>query len=80
MNTEERVQFIADIAEAVNPRSASLSDEEQRWVRLAIQREVQAVQFRRAVIEKTLAGLIWVALIGIGGVFLEYIKNHGFKS
>lgn len=80
MNAEERTQFLADIAAAVNPRPASLSDEEQRWVRMAIQREVQAVQFRKAVIEKTLAGLIWVALVGIGGVFLEYIKNHGFKS
>ena len=79
MNTEERAQFIADVAAAIRSAEPSLSDEEQRWVRLAIQSEAQSIQMRKAIIEKTLGGLLWAAIVALGYVFVDYAKNHGFR-
>lgn len=56
-----------------------LSEDEHTWVKLAIQKEAQAIALRKAIIEKTLAGLIWSGLVGVGYVFLDFFKNHGFK-
>lgn len=81
MTPEERELFISDIAQAVRIRNtdAGLSDDEQRWVRLAIKREAQSIEFRKAVIEKTTAGLVWSFIVGMGIVVLEYLRNHGLK-
>lgn len=48
---------------------ALLTDEEHRWVRLAIEREAQSIAFRKAVIDKTLLGLIW-GVVSVMGTFL----------
>jgi hypothetical protein len=61
-----------------------LSDDERRWVRLAIQSEGQRAAFRRAVIEKTLQGLIWAAVLGLLSILWrissEWIVVHfGFR-
>jgi hypothetical protein len=81
MTLEERTEFAAEIAAAIRIRSTDtgLSDEEQRWVRLAIQAEVQRIEFRRTVIEKTLLGLIWAGVVGLGYIFLGWATNHGYK-
>lgn len=81
MTEAERDEFITAIAQAVAERAkpASLTEDEQRWVRLAIQREAQSIQLRKAIIEKTLSGLVWAGLIGIGMILLEFAKNHGYK-
>ncbi len=81
MTPEERAEFIADVTAAINAvePTSMLSEEEQHWVRLAIQKEAQSIKLRRAVIEKTLSGLVWSAIIGLGYVFLDFLKNHGFK-
>lgn len=81
MTPEERAEFVADVAAAIKSSEPSpiLTDEEQQWVRLAIQKEAQSIRLRQAVIEKTLAGLAWSALVGLGYVFLDFLKNHGFK-
>lgn len=63
------------ITKAVTP----LTDEEQRWVKLAIQKEAQSIKYRQAVIEKTLSGLVWMALLGFAYVLKEWAINHGFK-
>lgn len=52
----------------------SLTDDERRWVRLAIAREARREAFQRAVIEKTLASLIWTGLAVLGYALWEYIK------
>jgi len=57
--------------------SAMLSDDEHRWVQLAIQREAQMIAFRRAVIEKTFTGLVWAGLVAAGLVIREYAIAHG---
>ena len=81
MTKQERDELVAEIAAAVRSRhsDASLSDEEMRWVRLAIQREAQSIELRKAIIEKSLAGLVWMCILGIGSVFLSWATDHGFK-
>ncbi len=85
--TESRVDKMQDdmramVKEAINEALDStklLSEEERLWVRLAIKREAQSIQLRQAIIEKTLTGLVWAGLLGLGVIFYEYIKAHGWK-
>jgi phosphoenolpyruvate-protein kinase (PTS system EI component) len=79
MNPEERALLIAEITEAVKVIPTVLSDDEQRWVRLAIKKEAQSIAFRTAIIEKSLLGV--VAMIGAGVIYIiaDFLKNHGFK-
>ncbi|MBT9495384.1 MAG: hypothetical protein IV107_24185 [Paucibacter sp.] len=79
MTPEDRQALIAEVVAAIQPRPASLSDDEQRWVRMAIQREAQSYRLRQAIIEKTLSGLVWAAIVAVGLMVLDYAKNHGFK-
>jgi len=78
MSPEERNEFITELVlqfKNVN----SLTDDEQRWVRMAIEKEAQSIALRQAIIEKTLTSLIWMLIVGIGYVFLDFAKQHGFK-
>lgn len=81
MTLEERDQLIAAIAAAVRQRATdtNLSDDEQRWVRMAIKKEAQSIALRQAIIEKSLTGLVWAAIVGIGAMFLQWATAHGYK-
>jgi hypothetical protein len=81
MTPEDRIQFIADVAAAIEAteKPPVLTTEEQQWVRLAIQKEAQSIKLRQAVIEKTLSGLAWSALVGLGYLLMDFFKNHGAK-
>ena len=82
MNPEERAQFIRDIAAALRVHEDGgtyLTTEERQWVKLAIQSEAQSIQMRKAIIEKTLSGLVWAALVALAYVLVDYAKNHGWK-
>jgi hypothetical protein len=63
---EERAQFIADIVLAVTTHEIypQLSEDERRWVRLAIQREAERAEFRRSVITKSSGALLAAFLVG----------------
>lgn len=79
MTPEERAALAAEIAchlQAAEP-AAALTEEEQRWVRMAIQREAQSIELRRAIIEKSLGSLVWSAIAGLGYLLLDYLKNRG---
>jgi len=82
---ERRVQrttnkeLVAEIVCAINETHKPLTDEERQWVRLAIQREAQSIKLRQAIIEKTLGGLVWAAVVGVGYLLIDYAKNHGWK-
>ena len=78
MDQSERAQFIADITEAIKA-SSNLSDDEVRWVKLAIHKQEQSIKLRQAIIEKTLGGLVWTALAALGYILIDFVKNHGFK-
>lgn len=58
---------------------ACLSAEEQSWVRLALAREARREALQRAIIEKSLTGLVWAALVGFGFLVLDFLRNHGLK-
>lgn len=80
MTPEERTQLAAEIALILQSTpKKELTDEELQWVRLAIEAESRKIRFRDAVIEKSLAGLVWSAIAGFGYVLLDFLKNHGFK-
>ena len=79
MTPQERKEFIDDIAAALQANAPTLSDDEMRWVRLAIQREAQSVKLRQAVIEKTTVVLALGVLAWVGSVLLEWARAHGFK-
>lgn len=79
MNPEERAQFVSDVASAIRLAEPTLSDDEQRWVRMAIQKEAQSIALRKAIIEKTLGGLVWAAIVGLGLILLDSARLHGFK-
>ena len=82
LSPEDREALITDIAAAVFKRSTDsvLSIEEVQYVRLAIHKESQSIKLREAIIEKTITGLIWLAILGLGAIFMEWLRNHGFKS
>lgn len=79
MTPEERSQFVHDVAAAIKLNEPCLTDDEQQWVRLAIQKQEQSIKLRQAVIEKSLAGLIWAGFVGIGYLIVDFAKNHGLK-
>ena len=78
MNQSERAELVADIAEAIRA-SSNLSDDEVRWVKLAIHRQEQSIKLRQAIIEKTLGGLVWTALAALAYILIDFLKSHGFK-
>ncbi len=57
--------------------SSLMSDDEYRWVKLAIQREAESATFRRAVIEKTFIGLVWAGIVALGFMVRDYAIAHG---
>lgn len=79
MTPQERFELIADIVSAIKDAEPKLCPEELAWVKNAIRRQEEQLAFRKAVIEKTLAGVLWMLILGVGAVFYEYAKNHGFR-
>jgi hypothetical protein len=80
MTPEERAILIAEIAAAVQSvKRHELSEEELQWVRLAISAEARKIRFRDAVIEKSITGLVWAGIVGIGYILLDFLKNHGLN-
>lgn len=77
MTPEEKSQFLHAITEAVKNNVPVLSDDEIRWVRLAIEKDAQSIKFRQAVIDKTLGALIktvvTAAFVGAAGWFWAHI-------
>lgn len=75
------VECVQELADEMRVRTVpQLSQEEHEWVKLAIQRESQSIKLRQAIIEKTLVGLVWMMVVGIGVVFLEFLRAHGWKG
>lgn len=62
------------VTEAVE--SHPLTPEEIQWVRLAIQAEAERAALRKAIIEKSLAGLIWAGLATGGGYLINWFMSH----
>jgi len=75
LDKEELINLLKEvIAEAVEQHP--LSDDEVKWVRLAIEAEAKRAAFRKAVIEKTFIGLMSSAAIAVVMYALDMFKNH----
>ena len=82
MTPAERDDLVAEITQAIREADHApkcLTEDEQRWVRLAIQVEAQRAELRQAIIEKSITSLVWSAIVGIGYMLLSYATSHGYK-
>lgn len=71
----ELIQLVRDaVSQAVEAHP--LSPEEIHWVRMAIQAEAERAELRKAIIQKSLAGLAWMALSGIGVWAIGFFTDH----
>ena len=75
MNKDELTELLRQVVSEV-VESHPLSDEEVQWVRMAIKAEADRAALRKAIIEKSLAGLVWICIVGIGGLFADYVTAH----
>lgn len=81
MSPEERHELVLEITQALacaQPRP-QLTDDELRWVKLAIEAEARKIKFRDAVIEKSLTSLILAGVGGLGYILLDFFKTHILK-
>ena len=78
LDSMTKEDLISLFKEAISEYAEShpLSTEEVQWVRMAIQAEAERARLRKAIIEKSLAGLVWVALLIAGGWLIEFVSSH----
>ena len=79
MTPEDRSLLISDLLVALKSSDTCLDREEQQWVKNAIKAQNDMERLRKAIIEKTLAGLVWAAILGVGYLFVDFFRNHGLK-
>ena len=73
IDKEELKSLLKEVfAEASQP----LSDDEIKWVRLAIEAEAKKAAFRQAVIDKTFIGLLSSGAIGLCYFIVDSVKTH----
>ena len=65
------------VAEAV--RLHMPTSEERAYLGLAVRRAARRESLQRAIIEKSLTGLVWAGLAFLGLVFYEYVISHGWR-
>ena len=71
----ELIQLVKNaVSEAVDQHP--LSPEEVHWVRMAIQAEAERAELRKAIIQKSLAGLAWMILAGVGTWAVSFFTEH----
>jgi len=75
LTKDELLELVkAAIHEAVE--SHPLSPDEVQWVRLAIKAEAERAELRKAIIHKTLSGLVWIGIVAAGGWLLDWFMSH----
>lgn len=74
-------KLVADaVDDAVQRIEASqLTSEERAWVRMAVIAAGKRAEWRDAVISKTLAGLVWAMLLGLGALLLDWLRARGLR-
>ena len=78
LDDQTRLELISLVRDAVSQavEAHPLSPDEVYWVRMAIQAEAERANLRKAIIEKSLAGLAWMALSGIGIWAIGFFTDH----
>jgi hypothetical protein len=52
------------------------SADAMRWIQGAIREQAERAAIRRAIIEKTLTGLVWLAVIGLGAAIWDSVRHN----
>lgn len=78
LDDHTRQELVLLVKTAVNEavQSHPLSSDEVHWVRMAIQAEAERAELRKAIINKSLAGLMWIAIVAAGGWFTDFFMSH----
>jgi hypothetical protein len=78
LDDQTKLELANLVKQAVNEavESRPLSAEEVQWVRMAIQADAQRAELRKAIIQKSLAGLAWMLLLAGGGWFVDFFTSH----
>ena len=73
-----KIELIALLKEVVKEavESHPLSEEEIKWVRMAIEAEAKRAAFRQAVIDKTLVSLMGSTVLGLVYMIWDTFKAH----
>lgn len=75
-NVKSELEQVVRTAMEDAAKAKCLSDDEISWVRLAIKAEAERYELRKAIVEKTLTGLIWAALSGAFIYVVHFVQNH----
>ena len=78
LDDQTRLELIQIVKTAVSEAvdAHPLSPDEVHWVRMAIQAEAERASLRKAIIEKSLAGLIWIGIVAAGGWLVDFVTSH----
>ena len=78
LDDQTKSELIQLVKSAVNEavEQHPLSPDEVHWVRMAIEAEANRAAFRKAVIEKSLAGIVWMAIATGGGYLVDFFVRH----
>lgn len=78
LDDQTKIELVNLVKQAVNEavESRPLSPEEVQWVRMAIQADAERAELRKAIIQKSLAGLAWMALAGTGAWAVDFFTSH----
>jgi len=78
LDDQTRLELVQLVKHAVSEavESHPLSPDEVHWVRMAIQAEADRAAFRKAVIDKSLAGVVWMILATGGGYLVDFFLRH----
>ena len=78
LDTMTKADLVCLLKEAISEYAEAhpLSTEEIEWVRMAIKAEADRAKLRKAIIEKSLAGLVWSGLLICGGWLIEFVASH----
>jgi hypothetical protein len=70
-----RLRMHADCPLA-DPEQREKHDKHHAYIDTVLEREAERAAIRRAVIEKSLGGLVWSGLVGVAIAVWAYIKEH----
>jgi len=78
LDDQTRLELIQLVKTAVNEavEQHPLSPDEVHWVRMAIEAQAERAKLRKAIIEKSLAGLVWICIVAAGGWVADFVLRH----
>ena len=78
LDESTRLELISLVKTAVNEavEQHPLTPDEVHWVRMAIQAEAERAELRKAIIQKSLAGLVWLGIVAAGGYLVDFFTAH----